>query len=121
MTRRSPNSILRAAREKLGFSQADVAAKLGITSAAVGHYESGLAKPPAERARQLARMLKVELAAIEVSSRAQRGSRKAASGGGERLNARETEVLSALRGLPLGKRRPAVEMLLAYAERVRKG
>ncbi len=33
----------------------------------------------------------------------------------EKVNAREKEVLEALRGMPLSKRRPAVEMLLAYA------
>jgi len=112
-------NILRVAREKAGLSQADVAQKLGVTSAAYGHYESGLAKPPAERARLIAKMLKIDVSKIETSGRAMRGSRKVADGSGEKVNAKEKEVLEALRGLPLAKRRPAVEMLLAYAGRVR--
>jgi transcriptional regulator with XRE-family HTH domain len=121
MAKKIANNALRTAREKLGLSQADIGAKLGITPAAVGHYESGIAKPPVERARQLARMLKIDLAEIPVSARAQRGSRKAAAAGEGKMNPKEAEVLSALRSLPLGKRRPVIEMLLGYVARVKKG
>ncbi len=113
-------SALRAARKKLGLSQAAIAAKLGITSAAVSHYESGIAKPPLERAKQLARVLKIDMGIFAVSSRAMRGSRRQ-SGRGSRTSKNEAEVLAALRSMPLAKRRPAIEMLLAYAARVKNG
>jgi transcriptional regulator with XRE-family HTH domain len=69
-------NILRAAREKVGLSQGDVAKKLGISSAAVRHYEIGLSKPPAERAKLLAKILKIDLAAIAISDRIMRGSKQ---------------------------------------------
>ena len=124
MAKRTGNSILRQAREAKGLSQAEVGIKLGITSAAVGHYEKGIAKPPFERAKKLARMLGIDVAAIQVSSRAQRRSRAEGGGGslreapgGKRLGSKELEVVEALRAMPLAKRRPAIEMLLAYAAR----
>lgn len=119
MAKRAGRNVLRAAREALALSQADIAAKLGITPAAVGHYEKGIAKPPMERARQLARILKIDVADIAVSSRAQRGSRKAAREAGERqVSAREMELLTVLRNLPLAKRRLVLDMVLGYAARV---
>lgn len=122
MTRKNAKNALRAARERLGLSQAAIGRKLGITSAAVGHYESGIAKPPLVRARQLARLLKIDVETIPTSSRAMRGSRKSEAGAapaGQRLSARETEIVEALRGLSLAKRRPAIEMVLAYAASLR--
>lgn len=122
MAAKKQANVLRSAREKLGLSQTAIAARLGITPAAVGHYENGLAKPPVERAKQMAKMLKIDVAKIAVSERVMRGSGgrtaiRAASG--EKVSAREREVLDALRSIPLTKRRPAVEMLLGYVERVR--
>ena len=124
MAKRTGNGILRQAREAKGMSQAEVGIKLGITSAAVGHYEKGIAKPPFERAKKLARMLGIDVAAIQVSSRAQRRSRAEGGGGsmreapgGKRLGSKELAVVEALRAMPLAKRRPAIEMLLAYAAR----
>ena len=111
--------MLRTAREALALSQADIAAKLGITPAAVGHYEKGIAKPPMERARQLARILKIDVADIAVSARAQRGSRKAARESGERqVSGKEMELLNALRNLPLAKRRLVLDMVMGYVARV---
>lgn len=114
MAKRPTGKVLRDAREALGLSQSAIAEKLGITPAAVGHYEKGIAKPPLPRAQQLAKLLKVDVQLIPVSSRAARGSRKAPESG-ERVSAREAEVLAALRSMPLAKRRPAVEMILAYS------
>lgn len=114
MAKRPTGKTLRDAREALGLSQAVVAQKLGITPAAVGHYEKGIAKPPLPRAEQLAKLLKIDVCLVPVSDRAQRGSRKnGPSEGG--VSGREAEVLAALRGLPLSKRRPAMDMILAYA------
>ena len=119
MAKKAIKNVLRAARESQALSQADVAAKLGITPAAVGHYEKGIAKPPLERARQLARILKIDVAEIAVSSRAQRGSRKAAREAGERqVSAREMELLNTLRNLPLAKRRLVLDIVRGYAARV---
>lgn len=119
MAKKAARNALRTAREALGLSQAEIATKLGITPAAVGHYEKGIAKPPMERARQLARILKIDVAEIAVSSRAQRGSRKAAREAGERqVSARELELLNVLRNLPLAKRRLVLDMVLGYAARV---
>lgn len=119
MAKRASKNVLRTAREALALSQADIAAKLGITPAAVGHYEKGIAKPPMERARQLARILKIDVAEIAVSARAQRGSRKAAREAGERqVTAKEMELLNALRNLPLAKRRLVLDMVMGYVVRV---
>lgn len=115
---KAPANILRSVREKLGLSQAAVAAKLNITPAAVGHYEKGIAKPPIERAKQLARLLKIDVAKIEVSDRAMRGSRKVVVNDSDRLSETEREVVDALRSLPLAKRRPVVAMVLGYVDRV---
>lgn len=122
MAKRTGRGILRQAREAKGLSQADIGVKLGITSAAVGHYEKGIAKPPFERAKKLARILGIDVSEIEVSSRAQRRSRRegpaAMAVGGKPLAAKETELIEALRALPLSKRRPAMDMVLAYAASV---
>ena len=120
MAKAAQSNILRAAREKLGLSQGAVAEKLGITAAAVGHYESGIAKPPLERAQKLARVLKIDVAKIQLSDRAMRGSRKkqASALGDRALSAVEREVIEAMRAMPLAKRRPAITMLLAYAKEV---
>lgn len=119
MAKRAGKNVLRTAREALALSQADIAAKLGITPAAVGHYEKGIAKPPMERARQLARILKIDVADIAVSARAQRGSRKAARESGERqVSGKEMELLNALRNLPLAKRRLVLDMVMGYVARV---
>lgn len=118
MARKAGKNVLRTAREALALSQADIAAKLGITPAAVGHYEKGIAKPPLERARQLARILKIDVAEIAVSARAQRGSRKAARAAGERqVSSKEMEFITVLRNLPLAKRRLVLDMVLGYATR----
>lgn len=117
---KAATNILRSAREKLGLSQGAVAAKLGITPAAVGHYEKGIAKPPMERAKQLARMLKIDVSKIDVSAKAMRGSRKVVVNDSDRLSATEREVVDALRSLPLAKRRPAVIMVLGYVDRVNR-
>lgn len=69
MAKRPTGKAMRDAREGLGLSQSDVAHRLGITPAAVGHYEKGLAKPPLPRAEQLAKLLKISITQIPVSNR----------------------------------------------------
>jgi Zn-dependent peptidase ImmA (M78 family)/DNA-binding XRE family transcriptional regulator len=50
---------LRLARELRGVSQAEVAAKLGATPAAISQFESGATRPSADTVKQLAGQLRV--------------------------------------------------------------
>jgi transcriptional regulator with XRE-family HTH domain len=50
-------AIVRAARKRQGLSLRDVAHHLGITHAAVAHWESGLNSPPLMMRVRLARLL----------------------------------------------------------------
>ena len=54
-------SRLREAREEQKLSQADVAAKVGITSQSLSNYERGTQQPPLKTATNLAKALNVSL------------------------------------------------------------
>lgn len=56
---------LRQAREALGYSQAELAAKLGVSRGMVGHYETGLRVPSNEVAEAMATTLGVPLSWLE--------------------------------------------------------
>jgi transcriptional regulator with XRE-family HTH domain len=45
MTARARRSKLREARLHLGLSQSQIGEQLGVTGAAIGHYETGLSWP----------------------------------------------------------------------------
>ena len=53
MAARAKKSRLGDARLQLGLSQAEVGERLGVTGAAIGHYETGVSRPSADRAAQL--------------------------------------------------------------------
>ena len=126
MAARVRKSKLRDARLHLGLSQAEVGDRLGVTGAAIGHYETGLSKPSPDRAAQLARLLGLKSSEVSASKR---GSAKvtvarprsdAAKQAGSRVNGvkvpnrDEGEVLDALRAMPAAERRVMVKLVLAY-------
>ena len=55
------DSIVRARREQLGLSQAQMAERLGVTLATVCRWENGEAIPPPKRLAQLAHTLDLDL------------------------------------------------------------
>ena len=57
MAARAKKSRLRDARLQLGLSQAEVGERLGVTGAAIGHYETGVSRPSPDRAAQLVKLL----------------------------------------------------------------
>src|SRR3954454_17145809 len=69
MAARAEKSKLRDARLHLGLSQAEVGDQLGVTAAAIGHYETGLSKPSPDRAAQLARLLGLKPSELSASER----------------------------------------------------
>ena len=110
----------------LGLSQAEVGDRLGVTGAAIGHYESGLSKPSLDRAAQLARILGLKPGEVSAS---ERGSSKktavrppsvAAKQGASRVSGvkvasrDEGAVLDALRAMPAAERRVMIKLVLAY-------
>lgn len=120
-------SKLRDARLKLGWSQAQLGRKLGVTGAAIGHYESGIAKPSADKANRLAKILGLKNSDIEASTRSvsKNGSAvRATSGRTERGQGRsgaqgsasreEMQVLDALRAIPAAQRRVVMDMVVRY-------
>ena len=126
MAARVKKSKLRDARLHLGLSQAEVGDRLGVTGAAIGHYETGLSKPSLDRAAQLARILGLKPGEVSAS---ERGSSKktavrppsvAAKQGASRVSGvkvasrDEGAVLDALRAMPATERRVMIKLVLAY-------
>ncbi|MFC7478011.1 helix-turn-helix transcriptional regulator [Dankookia sp. GCM10030260] len=126
MAKRVKKSKLRDARLQLGLSQAEVGNQLGVTGAAIGHYETGLSKPSPDRAAQLAKLLGLKPNEVDAS---QRGSietttdRRRPAVARQRANhARDVQgpsreegaVLDALRAMPAAERRVVVKLVLAY-------
>lgn len=50
---------IRVAREQKGYSQDELAAKLGVTKGLVSQYEGGITMPPSKRFSRLAEVLSV--------------------------------------------------------------
>jgi transcriptional regulator with XRE-family HTH domain len=125
MPSRAPLSKLREARLKRGWSQAAVGEKLGVTGAAIGHYETGLSRPTADRAAQLAKLLGLRSGDVQTSAReakAESGDGAKARGrksstkplGGTVTNAREVAMMGALRAMPSAARGVVMDMVIAY-------
>jgi transcriptional regulator with XRE-family HTH domain len=109
---------------KLGLSQTQVADKLGITGAAIGHYETGVSRPSPDRAVRLAKLLGLkpgDIAASERGAAAKEVTRprpSAAKRSAGRLSEKnpsdeEAAVRDVLRRLPAAERRIVVKLLLA--------
>jgi transcriptional regulator with XRE-family HTH domain len=124
---RASPSKLRAPRLKRGWSQEAVGQKLGVTGAAIGHYETGLSKPPPARAAHLARILGLRPGYVQASAHRARtarvrdagrdGGRKAStrsSGGVGVTDPHEIAVIEALRSMPSAGRRVVMNMVIAY-------
>lgn len=126
MAARVKKSKLRDARLHLGLSQAEVGDRLGVTGAAIGHYETGLSKPSSDRAIQLARLLGLKPNEVSAS---ERGSAKttaarprsiAAKQAASRMNGLkapsrdEGALLDALRAMPAAERRVVMKLVMAY-------
>ena len=126
MAARARKSRLRDARLQLGLSQAAVGERLGVTGAAIGHYETGISKPSPDRAAQLAKLLGLKSGDVAASGRG--SARKTAAPPRSmhvtRRAARvrdamvpsqdEVLVLDALRAMPAADRRVVVKLILAY-------
>ena len=69
MAARAKKSKLRDARLQLGLSQAEVGERLGVSGAAIGHYETGVSSPSADRAAQLSKLLGLKPGDIAVCVR----------------------------------------------------
>jgi transcriptional regulator with XRE-family HTH domain len=126
MAARLKKSKLRDARLHLGLSQAAVGERLGVTGAAIGHYETGLSRPSPDRAAQLARLLGLKPSEVSAS---ERGSSEKTGGRPQSVSAKqgashvsgvkapsrdEGAVLDALRAMPAAERRVVVKLVLAY-------
>jgi transcriptional regulator with XRE-family HTH domain len=111
---------------KLGLSQTQVADKLGITGAAVGHYETGVSRPSPDRAVRLAKLLGLkpgDIAASERGAAAKEVTRPRPRPGAAKRSAgrlsekspsdEEAAVLDVLRTLLAAERRVVVKLLLA--------
>jgi transcriptional regulator with XRE-family HTH domain len=126
MAARVKSSKLRDARLHLGLSQAELGERLGVTGAAIGHYETGVSKPSPDRAAQLARLLGLkpsEVSASERGSTRQTDDRsrsavaKQAASRGDDAKAPsrdEGAVLDALRAMPAAERRVMMRLVLTY-------
>jgi transcriptional regulator with XRE-family HTH domain len=126
MATRPKKSRLREARLQLGLSQAQLGDRLGVTGAAIGHYETGVAKPPRDRAAQLARLLGLKPGEVGASERgsakqpaARPQSASARQGAGRATDAwtpsrDEGAVLEALRAMPAAERRVLMKLVLGY-------
>ena len=64
----SPVLHLRAARERLGLRQAELAAELGVSQATVSHWETGRSEPSLGRLLELAEVLETSLDALVVAA-----------------------------------------------------
>jgi len=126
MVARVKKSKLRDARLHLGLSQAEVGDRLGVTGAAIGHYETGLSKPSPDRAAMLARLLGLKPSEVSASERGftkkavdrprSAAAKQAASrvGDAKAPSRDEGAVLDALRAMPAAERRVMVKLVLAY-------
>jgi transcriptional regulator with XRE-family HTH domain len=127
MASRALTSKLRDARLRRGLSQEALGQKLGITGAAIGHYETGLSRPTAKRAAQLAKILGLHSSDIPTSAReggvrqgggaATEGGRKAsmrAPSGALIADKREIAMVEALRAMRSADRRVVIDMVIAY-------
>ncbi|WP_165982822.1 helix-turn-helix transcriptional regulator [Dankookia rubra] len=126
MATRVRKSKLRDARLQLGLSQAEVGDRLGVTGAAIGHYETGLSKPPPDRAVQLAKLLRLKPHEVSTSGRGSTkktvdrprsasAKQRASVVADARAPSRdEGAVLDALRAMPAAERRVVMKLVLAY-------
>ena len=126
MAARVKKSKLRDARLHLGLSQAEVGDRLGVTGAAIGHYETGVSKPSPDRAAQLARLLGLKPNEVSASKResANKTVDRPRAAAAKQATARrddtkisgrdEGAVLDALRAMPAAERRVVVKLVLAY-------
>jgi len=119
------NSKLRDARLQLGLSQADIGDRLGVTGAAIGHYETGLSKPSPDRAAKLAKLLGLKPHEVNASERgsAKKSTDRPRSGAAKQrvsdakaLSQDEGAVLDALRAMPAAERRVMMKLVLAYGD-----
>lgn len=55
-----PNEVMRAAREKNGKTQADIAAELKVTQGIVAMWETGERTPPTKKIRTIAKVYGVK-------------------------------------------------------------
>ncbi|WP_431270740.1 helix-turn-helix domain-containing protein [Dankookia sp. P2] len=100
--------------------------RLGVTGAAIGHYEAGIWKPSPDRAVQLTKLLGMQSGDVAASERGSAGKIVARSRsmhvtrGASRVRdavvRRQDEalVLVALRAMPAAKHRVVVKLILAY-------
>ena len=125
MVTRVKNSKLRDARLQLGLSQADIGDRLGVTGAAIGHYETGLSKPSPDRAAKLAKLLGLKPHEVNASERgsAKKSTDRPRSGAAKQrvsdakaLSQDEGAVLDALRAMPAAERRVMMKLVLAYGD-----
>ncbi|WP_165982860.1 helix-turn-helix transcriptional regulator [Dankookia rubra] len=123
MATRVKETKLRDARLQLGLSQAEVGDRLGVTGAAIGHYETGLSKPPPDRAAQLAKLLGLKSHEVSASGRgsAKKTFDRPRSGAAKQRVSEvkapsrdEGAVLDALRAMPAAERRVMMKLVLAY-------
>ena len=126
MTARTKKSKLRDARLHLGLSQAEVGDRLGVTGAAIGHYETGVSRPSPDRAAQLARLLGLKPSEVSASERGstrqtvdrprRAAVKQAVSHAGDvKVPSRdEGAVLDALRAMPAAERRVMMKLVLTY-------
>jgi transcriptional regulator with XRE-family HTH domain len=126
MAARAKKSKLRDARLQLGLSQAEVGERLGVSGAAIGHYETGVSRPSADRAAQLSKLLGLKSGDVAVSGRGSTNvtpARPRSIGAGRQTgrvrDARvpspdEVTLLDALRAMPAAERRVVMKLILAY-------
>ena len=126
MAARLKKSKLRDARLHLGLSQAELGDRLGVTGAAIGHYETGVSRPSPDRAAQLARLLGLKPSEVSASERGSTRQtvdrprlaavKQAASHVGvAKVPSRdEGAVLDALRAMPAAERRVMMKLVLTY-------
>jgi len=57
-------NLLREARERKGLSQRELAKRVGVTKAAISHFETGRATPTLATFARLARVLGLDLAVL---------------------------------------------------------
>ena len=106
---------MRARREELGISRAELAAMMGISGSAVGNYEGGVSFPKEEVLLRLFDCLETDPNTLFQDS---------FRGGGQVLNRSERQLLEQYRGLSLRGResvRSVVETLCAYRDEVESG
>lgn len=106
---------MRARREELGLSRAQLAAMMGISGSAVGNYEGGVSFPKEEVLLRLFDCLETDPNTLFQDS---------FRGGAQVLNRDERQVLEQYRGLSARGResvRSVVETLCAYRDEVESG